>query len=244
MRASWGIVIVGVVLFVRPGFVRGNSTNLVYTYSGQFNLRIPFNPSESRGWMQDAVIFVPDHIVIWDLDVLVNIRHTSAFDLQVSVRGPSGHVVNLAAGEPWEGYYPGQDYAGTRFDDEAQSSIEDARPPFTGSFRPRQKLEVFDGRDAYGAWTLEIYDAFYGDVGCLDSFTLIITGPPREDGTTIPSPAAGPLTILGTAVIGACLRRKHGPRSTPPQTFPGRVVQRDSAASLSRTACSCFFLKW
>jgi subtilisin-like proprotein convertase family protein len=207
MRAYCAVV-AGIVLFIVPGFVRGNSTNLVYTYSGQFNLRIPFNSSESRGWMQDAVIFVPDHIVIWDLDVLVNIRHTSAFDLQVSVRGPSGRVVNLAAGEPREGYYKGQDYAGTRFDDEAQTSVEDARPPFAGSFRPRQKLEAFDGRDAYGVWTLEIYDAYYGDVGCLDSFALIITGPPREDGVSIPSPAAGPLTLLGLALIGAPRSRR------------------------------------
>jgi len=230
MRAYCAVV-VGIVLSVVPGFVRGNSTNLVYTYGGQFNLRIPSNSSESRGWMQDAVIFVPDHIVIWDLDVLVNIRHTAAFDLQVSLRGPSGRVVNLAAGEPREGYYKGQDYAGTRFDDEAQTPVEDARPPFTGSFRPRQKLEAFDGRDAYGTWTLEIYDAFYGDVGCLDSFTLIITGPPREDGTTIPSPAAGPLAFLGAAVVGSRRRRREPRRDPKPgghsraEPFSGTVLR-------------------
>jgi len=157
--------------------------------------------------MQDAVIFVPRHIVIVDLDVLVTIRHTAAFDLKVFVRGPSGRVVALAAGEPRDGFYKGADYAGTQFDDEAQTPIEEGTPPFSGAFRPLQKLAAFDGRDAYGVWTLEVYDAYYGDVGRLDSFALTITGFTRNDSTEVPAPAAGTLAALGAALIGARLRR-------------------------------------
>lgn len=202
--------VAGIVLFVLSGPVRGGGTNLVYTYSAQFSLTIPADPAETRGWMQDAVIFVPDHIIICDLEVLVNIRHTAAFDLQLSLRGPSGRVVNLAAGEPREGYYKGQDYQETRFDDEADASVEEASPPFAGSFRPRQALAAFDGRDAYGTWTLEVYDAYYGDAGYLESFVLTITGSAKQGHVTIPTPAAGPLVLLGLALIGIPARRPGG----------------------------------
>jgi hypothetical protein len=161
--------------------------------------------------MLDAVVFVPSHILIVDLDVLVTIRHTSAFDLKMSLQGPSGRTVDLAAGEPLEGYFRGQDYSGTRFDDEANTAIEDALPPFTGPVRPCQPLAAFDGRDAYGIWSLLVYDARYGDVGRLDSFALTITGSPVKGSVTIPAPATGPLVLLGLAVLQPIRRRRADP---------------------------------
>lgn len=203
--------VAGSILLLAARSVQGGGTNVVYTYAGSFNLAIPADPLESRGWMQDAVICVPRHIVVVDLNVLVNIRHTAAFDLQLFLKGPSGRVVKLAASEPREGYYKGADYAGTQFDDEAETSIQDASPPFTGSFRPYGALTVFDGHDAYGAWTLEVYDAYYGDVGRLDSFALTITGPPAADIVEVPAPPAGILVILGAAFLKTARRPCHEP---------------------------------
>jgi hypothetical protein len=63
-----------------PPPVTGNSASIsTYTicqYGGDFNLRIPADPNNTnttRGWMDDAVIQIPDHFTIADLDVCVTV---------------------------------------------------------------------------------------------------------------------------------------------------------------------------
>lgn len=207
-------VVVALVLLTVSELARGGGTNVVYTYGGSFSQRIPADESATRGWMQDAVLAVPDHIVLCDVDVLLSIRHTAAFDLQMFLRSPCGTVATLNESNPFEGYYEGADYLNTTFDDEADAGITDAGPPFTGSFRPRDSLTVFDGQDAYGDWTLLVYDAYYADAGCLDSFVLRVTVSVPDASVVVPVPPAGGLALLGLALAGrwaAKSRRPHAP---------------------------------
>ncbi len=149
------------------------------TYDGQFNLRIPAEQNDSKGWMADAVIEIPDHFIIWDLDVGITLTHTKDFDLQIYLQGPDGTTLCLNMYDPSNDYFEGEDYTQTIFDDEAVIPIEQAQPPFTGRFRPEENyhLAVFDGQDTYGPWHLRIYDAFYADTGYLTRFQLTITVP-------------------------------------------------------------------
>ncbi|MHC4084469.1 MAG: proprotein convertase P-domain-containing protein [Planctomycetota bacterium] len=91
-------------------------------------------------------------------------------------------------------FFEGANYTQTVFDDEAELSIKQAEPPFTGSFRPVEpyKLSDFDGEDAYGIWRLQIYDAWDWDTGTLDSFELVIT---------TPEPATAIFLILGASLV-------------------------------------------
>lgn len=180
---------------------RAGGTSLVYTYSGRFDLRIPAEAGATRGWMADAVIKVPDHLIICDLDVSVNIQHTAAVDLQLSLRNPANKWVLLSAGDVLEGYYEGADYSATTFDDEADLRIQDAKPPFTGRHRPIDPLAAFDGADACGLWRLRVYDAFYYDTGYLDFFSLAITVFSPEAVATAPVPTAGGLALLGLVLL-------------------------------------------
>ena len=183
----------------------------VYIYRSDFNLRIPANPGETRGWMADAVIEVPDHFTICDLDVRLTFTHESLFDLQIILKGPAGTSVVLNPAGNLAFIVRGRDGRLTAvggsgrwfFDDEAQVPIEQAGPPFTGRFRPEAGsfLEVFDGRDSFGLWRLRIYDAFYADTGTLDSFELMITAP---------EPATAILLLLGTGLM-----RLSNPRRNP-----------------------------
>lgn len=202
MRACSAIVCAA-VLFLAAGTVLADATNLVYTFGGSFNLRIPADPAATRGWMQIAAIHVPSHILICDLDVLVDIRHTCAVDLQLTLLGPSGQTLMLCAGDLYEQYAQGQDYDSTVFDDEAATRIQDGAPPFAGSFRPVCALAAFDGQDACGVWLLKVWDACYGDTGLLDSFFLRITGSPPAETPHVPAPAAGGLALLGMALAAA-----------------------------------------
>jgi len=172
--------------------VRASEAEAIYTYGGSFSLRIPADPSATKGWMQDAVVEVPLHLAIKDLDVSVDISHTNAFDLQLYLENPAGDAVQLNASDPFEGFYKGADYRSTTFDDEASVSIADAQPPFEGRYRPLGSLAAFDNQDACGLWKLQVYDAYYADTGSFHSFTLTIT---------TPEPATAAFLLLGLGLL-------------------------------------------
>jgi subtilisin-like proprotein convertase family protein len=205
MRAC-SVIVGAAALFSAAGPVLADATNLVYTFGGSFDLRIPADPAATRGWMQNAAIYVPSHILICDLDVLVDIRHTSAVDLQLSLQGPSGRAIMLSVGDLYEQYSQGQDYDSTVFDDEAATQIQDGKAPFAGSFRPLHALAAFDGQDACGVWLLKVSDMCYGDTGFLNAFFLRITGSLLAETPHVPAPAAGGLALLGAALAAACRR--------------------------------------
>lgn len=207
MKSRIDCLVATAFLLAISGDAFAGGTSLVYTYGGGFNLKIPTDPAATRGWMQDAAVYVPEHLIICDLDVVVSIRHTSAFDLQLFIESPAGDAIRLCVSDPLNGYYEGSDYDGTTFDDEADVPIQDASPPFTGSFQPLDPLAFFDGRDACGTWKLQVYDAYYEDTGCLDSFLLIVTTCAPEEPVEIPAPAAGGLALLGLGLIGS--RKRH-----------------------------------
>ena len=181
------------------------SAGQVHIYHGDFNLPIPApdDPKSEygQGRMDDAVINVTDHILISDLDVRISLTHTNVFDLQIFLQGPVGTKICLNMYDFKKEFFKGQDYAKTIFDDDAPDSIEHAEAPFTGRFKPRagSRLEVFDGRDAYGLWRLQIHDRWQWDTGTLDSFELMIT--------TIPEPATVIFLTLGAGLIRLHKRR-------------------------------------
>lgn len=166
----------------------------VFIYGGDFDLPIPANPDDTKGWMQDAIIEIPDHFNIYDLDVRISLKHTSVFDLQIFLQSPSGIATCLNMYDFEKEFFKGQDYIGTIFDDEAETPIEQGEPPFTGRFKPRAGylLEDFDGEDAYGPWRLRINDARWWDTGSLNRFELTIT---------VPEPATAILLTFGIGLL-------------------------------------------
>ncbi len=172
---------------------------VIHTFGEQFNLPIPEDSGQSRGWMGEAVINVTEHIFISDIDIEINITHTSAFDLQLFLQNSAGTSVLLNFYN-FNEFFKGADYIGTIFDDEADLAIEQAHSPFTGRFRPRapESLSVFDGQDAYGRWHLSIYDAWNADIGTLENAQLLIT---------TPEPATAVLLCFGIAILIRIRRR-------------------------------------
>ncbi len=221
-------VVAGLALTIMSGPVLGGSTNTIYVYGGSFSQNIPADADATRGWMEDAVLTVPDHLIMCDVDVFLSIRHTAAFDLQLFLVGPSGDAVTLNTSDPFDGYYEGADYIATTFDDEADAGIADARPPFEGSFQPRDSLTIFDGQDAYGPWRLVVYDAYYLDTGHLESFVLRVAASVPEDPISVPAPPAVGLAFLGLAMASR-LRAKAG----RPILRTGRRPSREPSAPAS-----------
>ena len=178
----------------------------IVVYGGSFDLPIPAPDAPEaalgKGLMKDAIIQITDHITIDDIAVMLNIQHTSAFDLQMSLKNPAGSVCRLTSPD-FSNFFSGADYIATVFDDQADTPIEQGRPPFTGRFRPLQgySLAAFTGRDAFGTWRLKIYDAYENDTGRLTSFQLIIT--------SVPEPGSMAILILGIGIAAILYPRGH-----------------------------------
>ncbi|MCK5225948.1 MAG: proprotein convertase P-domain-containing protein [Planctomycetes bacterium] len=183
------------IVMVSPFAVFAAQAN-IYSYGGDFNLPIP-TQQKSLGWMDDAVIEIPDCHIITDLDVKISVKHTNVFDLQIFLQSPAGTLICLNKYNPFNEFFIGENYTNTIFDDEAGLGIKKAKAPFTGRFKPFNspyKLSVFDGEQAMGSWRLKIYDGWAFDSGQLESFELMITNP---------EPATVLLLILGVALVMA-----------------------------------------
>jgi len=169
----------------------------IHIYSSDFNLSIP-SPDEpeseyGRGWMNDAIMEIPDHFAIHDLDVGISLTHENFIDLQIILQSPWGTAIVLNPALNIALLNIGG-HMEIVFDDEALLAIEQAQPPFTGRFRPIEpyRLSAFDGEDSFGPWRLRIYDAFYADIGTLNSFELVIA---------TPEPATAVLLTLGFSLM-------------------------------------------
>ena len=191
-------IVIFAMLMVQASVFAGT----VRTYSSNFKFPIPANLNSSKGWMAEAKIKIEDSYIIHDLDVGINLNHTSAFDLQIFLQSPAGTQICLN-GYTFVEFFEGADYIDTIFDDEATVFIEQGQPPFTGRFKPRagNALRAFNNQNTNGIWRIRIYDAFYYDSGILNSVELMFE---------VPEPATGIILILGITLIAKRRpRQKH-----------------------------------
>ncbi len=99
----------------------------------------------------DSVI-IPNRGLILDLDVNLSINHTNDQDLYIWLirDGVPMHLLSKENGGE------GDNYTNTTFDDEAELSIKEGTPPFTGHFKPEAELTVLDNTELQGLWRLRI----------------------------------------------------------------------------------------
>ncbi len=93
--------------------------------------------------------------------VVINITHTYASDLSISLTSPSGTTITLSSGNGGNG----DNYTQTVFANTASNSITTGSAPFSGFFLPQESFTAFDGEIADGTWTLTITDMVAGDNG-------------------------------------------------------------------------------
>ncbi|GEM_PF-2755499 len=93
-------------------------------------------------------------------------------DYAVDLESPSGRASGIVNHNGQVEDY----YSNTTLDDEAGTPITDGSSPYSGSYQPDNHLNVLDGRDASGTWTLRIFDnTYYNNGGSLDNWSLNIT---------------------------------------------------------------------
>ncbi len=95
--------------------------------------------------------------------VNLSINHSNVGDIALILKKENGFQMTLAQfiGEG------GQNYTNTTFDDDAVTSILQASPPFTGTFKPQGLLSIFKDQILNGNWLLLILDNRTGNLGTL-----------------------------------------------------------------------------
>jgi subtilisin-like proprotein convertase family protein len=104
-----------------------------------------------RSFVYDSITMFRNGNIL-DIDVSLSINHTNDSDLFIWLSRAGYSIIALSRQNGGEG----DNYIYTTFDDEAQISIKEGTPPFTGSFRPEQQLSVFDNSEMQGVWKLRI----------------------------------------------------------------------------------------
>src|SRR5512135_672826 len=122
MRTYGSFIAYGIVTVMLCLAGRTQAAFQTFYYEDRFRLPIPAGAGDTKGWMDDAILNVPDRIIIADLDVMIDLTHTSICDLQLSLKGPLGDEVLLNAYDLADGYLPGGDYDQTILDDEADTA--------------------------------------------------------------------------------------------------------------------------
>jgi len=111
-------------------------------------------------------------VTVSQLNVSLNIDHTSDQNLDVALFGPDGTLVDLFNGVGGTG----QNFRNTVLADDASTSIAAGAAPFTGRFRPLSPLAAFDGKTFNGLWVLVLSDPVLSDIATLKSWSLSTSG--------------------------------------------------------------------
>ena len=154
-----------------------------------------------------STINVVENLPITDVNVKVNITHTRVSDLSLVLISPTGTEIVLVENK---GNSFDSNYTKTVFDQEATTAITTAIAPHTGSFRPEGDLSIIYGDMSAGNWKLKVTDAFIGEGGRLDEFTLelCLARPLSFDDNNFeslaifPNPSTGKFTVMLQSLSG------------------------------------------
>jgi subtilisin-like proprotein convertase family protein len=135
------------------------------------SISIPDGTGENQsGNAVTSIITVPDLGVLSTISANVDISHTYIEDLIVVLYHPDQVTYAIL----WGRDCGGEDNLDVTFSDEGNEVTCDN--PTEGVFLPYESLSVFDGMDTAGDWTLLIQDAYSGDVGFLNDWSIEICG--------------------------------------------------------------------
>jgi uncharacterized repeat protein (TIGR01451 family) len=136
-------------------------------------------PDANTNGVESAINVAGMSGALGKVTVSVHVTHPAVGDLVLELIGPDGTVVALAKNQGANGDNFGTACtplsSRTTFDDNAPFEISVANPPYAGTFRPDEPLDVFEGKSAgalNGTWRLRVIDSGANDVGTLQCWTL------------------------------------------------------------------------
>ena len=177
-------------------------------------------------------IEISDDFPIADVNLQLSITHSFTHGLHAFMTGPNGQRIELFT------EVGGRDdhFDGTLFDDQAETPITKARPPFRGSHRPEAKdkrqpsLSAFNGKSVKGVWQLIVRNTRNDRFGVLHNWALYVK---RQEPKTTESTASSAKQAPGNNQPGkdraADARNKRGESSNSEEAQRRRDTDRGGA---------------
>jgi serine protease len=187
-------------LYVGAGLESASSAALAATYENSFQLQLSsvskFTSTTAVGIpdvsQTTTTLTVPESLIIGQIAVTINMVNSIDGKIVLTLQSPDGTSIpltNLAGGN-------GSGFTGTVFNDQATTSINAGKAPFTGSYQPETPLASLVGENAQGTWKLNIVDHGTNYHVTLTSWSLTITG---TDGSTLRADASSVPAALATS---------------------------------------------
>jgi subtilisin-like proprotein convertase family protein len=141
-------------------------------------------------------IFVPIAGKVLNIDLALNIEHTSICDLQISLVSPANTSACINSYDVYTFVHGRANFYWTIFDAESPFDIDSGKPPYTGLYRPNgpDSLTDFYNQQSYGLWQVKIKDAVRADTGTFKGVRLDFHINPELP--TVPLFVPEPSTIL------------------------------------------------
>lgn len=188
-------------------------------------------------------ITISDVFTISDLNILVDIDHSFAADLTITISHNGGPPVTLSANNG--SYYP--DYRNTIFDDQALSNGylnggNVAAAPyagFNGVYEPQSPLSTFNGQSGSGTWTISVNDNATLDEGTLNRWGLVFNRSKYKDirlGIDYNSIGQSYISGFGSNAIGITIPpfTVHGKRPEVNSTFAYIITTNSADYSMTK----------
>jgi subtilisin-like proprotein convertase family protein len=163
-----------------------------------------FGPADTKDSWVSTSIFVPVSGTIQNIDLALNLQHTSFCDLWIYIDSPSGTTACINS-------YDKNNFVAHRningwivFDEESLFGIDNTSQFNMGLFRSNgpDSLSKFYGEQSYGTWQVRIQDVRYNDTGILKDvrFDMLIDPEPLNP-LFVPEPATLLLATAGAAFL-------------------------------------------
>lgn len=154
-----------------------------------------FGSENSNNTWVNTEIFVPAQGKLLNLDIALDLNHTSFCDLTIVVQSPKGTTAVVSQYDVYN-FKKGKVSLGwILLDNESSFSISSYDQLSIGPYKPTglQPLSVFYGQQSSGLWKINICDTIFYDTGTLDGLRLdmvIDTTSAVTQNQIIPEPSA------------------------------------------------------
>jgi subtilisin family serine protease/subtilisin-like proprotein convertase family protein len=167
-----------------PKYLFWQNTRVYDTILASSDVPIPINESAET----TIVSVLNNHInkTVLGVKCKINLDHSYDAELNISLIAPSRDEIVLASGVGNDG----DNFRNTTFYDYASISIDDtvnSRPPFTGTFKPIERLWMLNGGNSAGVWKLKVVDNGGGDGGVLKNWSLDFKYSADFDNSNLPA---------------------------------------------------------
>jgi subtilisin-like proprotein convertase family protein len=151
--------------------------------------------TKTNKYSNDFIVsaFGTGNATVSDVDVMIDIEHTDISDLQLSITSPQGVTRRLFANV---GATCTSDNIRVKLDDEAANAMSSATcnaisPAISGSYKPMNTLNAFDGLKVSGDWIISVIDSSATDGGTIKELSVVFT----QTGGKVSFPTSKPVTF-------------------------------------------------